>query len=587
VHRDLKPSNLLVDGEHVFVVDFGLAKAIDSGASLSIEGAVLGTPAFMPPEQALGRANDARSDVYGLGATLYHCLAGTPPFAAPDLPALLRAVVDEEPPRLAADRDLDLVVQKCLEKDPERRYATAAELADDLDRWLRDEPVVARAPSWSYRLRKRLRRQRTLWRAAGVAALLTALVLVPIALRESAARTAAGEAVALADHVAAVLEDAEVHTRFGDSESAQQVLEGGITRTREFLSRHEVPRARYLLARLLRARWRTADALAELEITLAGDPDLLDARFERGLLLASLRDPSQEQLAAAVADLEAGTASPESSVLTTVDRLFGRAELLRLRGETEQAMELLAEVLEYEPTHVQARVSLSLAAIALGNDDLARYYSASAFDLHQGYGPQYVARERQSLPTNVYRLEGALVDFAPDLRSSPDNALALAHRSLVRLRRALRLAGEDRPSEAMTSLWGAIDDGRYVVRLHEEIAGAHVNLAVCQLVADRLLAASGDGAAAAAARGDAAECLDTAARIAPNLPEGSCNRGFLLLREAALAQALGRPADGRIEGAQAAFTRALAAAPAGWEHTRLCRDGLAEVQRLAQRQGAR
>ncbi|MFY9345596.1 MAG: serine/threonine-protein kinase, partial [Planctomycetota bacterium] len=143
VHRDVKPSNLLVEGSHVFVVDFGLAKTIDAANAHSLSGVVAGTPAFMAPEQALGHADrvDARSDVYGLGATLYCCLHGVPPFQAPDLPALLRAVVDDEPRPATGDRDLDLVLATCLAKEPEHRYATARELADDLERWLRDEPV--------------------------------------------------------------------------------------------------------------------------------------------------------------------------------------------------------------------------------------------------------------------------------------------------------------------------------------------------------------------------------------------------------------------------------------------------------------
>jgi serine/threonine-protein kinase len=85
VHRDLKPSNLLVEHGHVFVVDFGLAKAIDARQSMSLAGSVVGTPAFLPPEQALGQGDrvDARSDVYGLGATLYCCLVGAPPRSLP------------------------------------------------------------------------------------------------------------------------------------------------------------------------------------------------------------------------------------------------------------------------------------------------------------------------------------------------------------------------------------------------------------------------------------------------------------------------------------------------------------------------
>src|SRR5690606_31900019 len=111
IHRDVKPSNLLVEGRHVYVVDFGLAKEIAGDASRSRPGSAVGTPHFMPPEQAQSHsaAIDARSDIHALGATLYHCLTGAPPFTGDDLPTLLRRVIEEEPKPPRIDRDLDLV----------------------------------------------------------------------------------------------------------------------------------------------------------------------------------------------------------------------------------------------------------------------------------------------------------------------------------------------------------------------------------------------------------------------------------------------------------------------------------------------
>ncbi len=191
VHRDLKPANIMVEGTRAFVMDFGLARRIDARSSISASGVILGTPAYMSPEQSRGEAVDARTDVYGLGAALYEALAGRPPFAGANVVEVLRKVQEEEPAPLAGvDPDLATIAAKCLEKDRERRYASASELADDLDRWLAGEPVAAHPPSLAYRLRKRVGRHRAVAAAvaAGVAAVaLTAALVVP-AWRASRAR---------------------------------------------------------------------------------------------------------------------------------------------------------------------------------------------------------------------------------------------------------------------------------------------------------------------------------------------------------------------------------------------------------------
>ncbi len=151
IHRDLKPANVLLaeDGTPK-VTDFGLARRLDE-AGQTATGDVLGTPSYMAPEQATGRAKQAGppADVYALGAILYECLSGRPPFKATTAVETLRQVLEEEPvpPRLlnpAGPRDLETVCLKCLRKDPARRYRTAGELAEDLRRYQTGEPVAAR-----------------------------------------------------------------------------------------------------------------------------------------------------------------------------------------------------------------------------------------------------------------------------------------------------------------------------------------------------------------------------------------------------------------------------------------------------------
>lgn len=151
IHRDLKPSNILVDHHgQARVMDFGLAKRNDSDSDLTQSGQVMGTPNFMPPEQAEGK-NDLvgpLADVYALGATLYCLLTGRPPFQAASVVETLRHVVEREPvpPRSmnpAVPRDLETICLKCLEKRPDKRYSSAAAVADDLQRFLEWRSILA------------------------------------------------------------------------------------------------------------------------------------------------------------------------------------------------------------------------------------------------------------------------------------------------------------------------------------------------------------------------------------------------------------------------------------------------------------
>jgi len=205
LHRDLKPSNVLIDQfDQPRITDFGLAKRLPASEletpnpELTVTGQVLGSPAYMPPEQAAGKreALSPASDVYSLGAILFHLLTGRPPFVSESISETLEQVRHAEPfsPRLfnpGMPRDLETICLKCLEKEPSRRYQTAHEFAEELARFLRDEPIHARPVGPVYRLWRWGRRHPAI---AGLsAALLLMLGTVAVTSTLAALRIARAE----------------------------------------------------------------------------------------------------------------------------------------------------------------------------------------------------------------------------------------------------------------------------------------------------------------------------------------------------------------------------------------------------------
>src|SRR5438128_1611998 len=169
LHRDIKPGNILLDAKgEPHLTDFGLARLLETESTVTRTLEVMGTPSYMAPEQALGEnaAVSSATDVYGLGAVLYQLLTGQPPFAGGTTYETIKLLLDTEPrqPRLLnpkIDRDLSTICLKCLEKDPKRRYSSALALAEDLERWLKHEPIQARRTGIFTRGRKWLRRNPT------------------------------------------------------------------------------------------------------------------------------------------------------------------------------------------------------------------------------------------------------------------------------------------------------------------------------------------------------------------------------------------------------------------------------------------
>ena len=320
VHRDVKPGNIMLDkGGRLYVMDFGIAKPIRGRSDITQEGITVGTPSYMSPEQARGLPLTAKSDIYSLGATLYELVVHKPPYEAGNPVETLMKILNEDPPPPSAIRrdvphDLELVILKCMEREPLARYADAQAAADDLERFLNGEPVHAQPPSLSTQVRRIFRKKRATIAGAAVATVIAAFVLaflvwssqqaglLQAALAAADAKYDARryeEALALYNQALALdRSNRHVRERIADcgrrvETTAAAVREAEARQKRLAAAQPEVDRGRERLeqaerdlyrrgADLAAAREKAGEAAACFDRALAACPDHVDALTLRG-----------------------------------------------------------------------------------------------------------------------------------------------------------------------------------------------------------------------------------------------------------------------------------------------------------------
>src|SRR6266545_963568 len=461
VHRDIKPGNILVDAKgEPHLTDFGLARLAETESNVTRTIDVLGTPSYMAPEQARGKKAEitSASDVYGLGAVLYQLLTGHPPFVGGTTYETVRLVLDTEPrqPRLLnpkVDRDLSTICLKCLEKDPQRRYASALALAEDLECWLKHEPIRARRTGIFGRGRKWVRRNPSSALSAVSLAGLAAAVGVIVWKSEFVGRPATpGIAVLPFENLSSDREDAffadglqdDILTKLATIADLKVISRTSVMQYRGKRNMRQIG-DELRVSHVLEGSVRKAGAWLHINAQLINtrtDTHIWAEQYDRDLkevffIQSEIAQKVAKQLHAKISAAEKLAIERAPTVDLAAFDLYTRAKNLLLttsahisgKGNFLQAADLLDQAVAHDPSFFQAYCQLALThdrLYFLGYDHtparlaLAEAATRAAFHLRPDDGEAHLARGE-----NLYRgyldYDGALAELKVAGQTVPNN----------------------------------------------------------------------------------------------------------------------------------------------------------------------
>jgi serine/threonine-protein kinase len=502
IHRDVKPSNVLLgEGGEPQVGDFGLCLDAASEERLSASGAILGTPSYMAPEQAESPARvDARADVYGVGALLYHATTGRPPFEGGGWAATLALVLEANPTppsalRAGLSRDLEAVIERAMERDPARRYESAGLLADDLGRLARGEPVVARPRPLARRLLGGARRKPLLAAGflaaivlgAGAAALAPGVLAARAREASEAARASAAAAPTAAERIAALGRAIELDPlswrAFADRARARVEEAERVERDNDRFG------ARYDVRPLLE------EARSDCDRALALREDAAEALLLRAELRERLLD---------AAGAEEDHARYEALDPKAASAYVARGRRRWERGDRAGAIAFLDRAVRLAPRSVEPLLVRGPWLAEIGRTDEAIADYDRAIELEPGsarlhYGRAHLVQRWKG------DMKGALAGFDEAVRLAPEDGNNWFARG--NLRRLVRPPDID----------GAIEDYRKAIALAPSLNGPATNLGI-------LLSSRGRQA-------EAREAFDEAIRRDPSFGMNYFGRAMTFLAE--------------------------------------------------------